>query len=76
MIDFVGTCPSLRKALWVAMATMHFHVAQKRFIYGHFFLIQGVPGNNWAPSKNCTWGARLVRLDPGVVGLRSKSVYL
>ena len=37
MIDFVGTSPSLRKALWVAMATMHFHVAQKRFIYGHSF---------------------------------------
>ena len=41
-----------------------------------FFWIQGVPGNNWAPSQNCTWGARLVRLDPGVVGMRSKSVYL
>ena len=75
MIDFVGTSPTLRKALWVAMATMHFHVAQSGLFMGIFW-IQGVPGNNWAPSQNCTWGARLVRLDPWVVGLRSKSVYL
>ena len=27
-IDFVGVSPSLRKALWVALATMHFHIAQ------------------------------------------------
>ena len=26
MIDFVGTSPFLKKSLWVAMATMHFHI--------------------------------------------------
>ena len=35
-----------------------------RFIFGnHFFRIQGIPGNNLAPIKNLSWGARLVKLD-------------
>ena len=29
MIDFVGTSPVLRIALWVSMETMRFHIAQK-----------------------------------------------
>ena len=29
MIDFVGTPPVLRIALWVSMETMCFHLAQK-----------------------------------------------
>ena len=58
MIDFGGTYPSLRKALWVSMATMHFHTAQTGlFIYGDFF-IQGVPENNVESIANCPWGAR------------------
>ena len=28
MIDFIGTPEYLRIALWVAMETMHFHIAQ------------------------------------------------
>ena len=57
------------------MATMHFQVAQTG-LWAFFFWIQGVPGNNLAPIQNCPWSARYVKLDPGVVGLWSKSVYL
>ena len=55
MIDFVNTPPFLRKALQVAMATMHFHIAHTGLFMGIFFRIQGVPGNNLAPIKNCPW---------------------
>ena len=61
MIDFVGTPPFLRMALRVAMVTMHFHIARTGLFLGTFFSIQGVPGNNLAPMKDC----------PGVQG-RSK----
>ena len=44
------------------------------FIYGDI-CIQGVPGDNLAPIQNCPWGARWVKLDPGVVDLKAKSVY-
>ena len=47
MIDFVGTPHLLRFTLWVAMVTIHFHVAQTgSFLVKHFFRIQGIPGNN------------------------------
>ena len=61
MIDFVGTPPFLRMALRVAMVTMHLHIARTGLFLGTFFSIQGVPGNNLAPMKDC----------PGVQG-RSK----
>ena len=32
MIDFVWTTPFLIIKLWVAMATMHFHIAQTCFL--------------------------------------------
>ena len=39
MIDFVDTPPFLRIALRVAMATMHFHIAQTNlFLEEQFFL--------------------------------------
>ena len=58
------------------MATMHFHIAQTGLLWGFFFRIQGVPGNNLAPVQNFPWGARKVKLDPEIDGLRPKSVYL
>ena len=58
MIDFVDTIPFLRIALQVAMATMHFHIAQTGLFMQNFFHIQGVTGNNLAPNQNCPWGAR------------------
>ena len=54
MIDFVDPPPFLRIALQVAMATMHFHIAQTCLFMGYFFFrIQGFPGNNLAPIQNC-----------------------
>ena len=59
------------------MATMHFHIAiTGLFMRKLFFPIQGVQGNNLAPVQNCPWGARYVKLDPLVDGLRPKSVDL
>ena len=55
MIEFVCTAPtSLRIAIWVAMVTVHFHIAHMSLFLEHFFLrIHGVPGNNLASMKNC-----------------------
>ena len=76
MIDFVGTSPSLKKTLWVTMTPMHFHIAQTD-LFMRIFLSRnnGVPGDILAPIQNCPWGARYVKLDPGVVGLTPKSVH-
>ena len=61
MIDFVYTPPFLRIALQVAMATMHFHIAQPGFFMKKFFRIQWVPGKNVAPIQNYPWGARSIK---------------
>ena len=58
MIDFVNTPLFLRILLQVAMATMHYHIAQIGLFMGICFRIQVVPGNNLAPIQNCPWGAR------------------
>ena len=55
MIDFEDTSPFLRIALQVAMATMHFHIAQTDG--GFSFGIQGVPKTNLEPIQNFPWGA-------------------
>ena len=57
MITFVGV-PPFSNPLWVAMETMHFHIAQTNFFRTPLFRIQGVPINNLAPMKNCPGGAR------------------
>ena len=54
MIDLVGIPPFLRIALRVAMATMHFHIAQTGFYNNIIYRIKGVPGNNLAPMRNCS----------------------
>ena len=57
MSTFVGTPPFLRNALWVAMETMHFHIAHtKKFLRTTLFRIQEVPMNNLAPMRNCPGG--------------------
>ena len=58
MIDFVNTSPFLKIALQVAMATMHFHIAQTSLFMGIFFAFRGVSGNSLATIQNCHWGAR------------------
>ena len=55
MNDFVVTPPFLRIALWVAMETMHLHIAGISFFLrlNFFFSFQQVPKNKLAPMKNC-----------------------
>ena len=68
MITFVSTPPFLRITLRVAMATMHFYIAQTGLFLGTLFLhTKGVLGNNLAPMRNCLWSARLVKLDARVM---------
>ena len=54
MNDFVVTPPFLRIALWVAMETMHLHIAAiSFFLEVKLFCIQRVKQNKLAPMKNC-----------------------
>ena len=56
MRTFVGI-PTFSNPLWVAMETMHFHIAQTKIdLRTPSFCIQGVPMNNLAPMKNCPRG--------------------
>ena len=53
MNDFVVTPPFLRIALWVAMETMHLHIAGiSFFLRVNFFAFSGSP-KKIAPIKNC-----------------------
>ena len=65
MSTFEGIAP-FSNPLWVAMETMHFHIAHTIFLRTYSFRTQGVQMNNLAPMKNCPWGARLPKLDAGV----------
>ena len=49
MIDFVGTPPFFKIALWVTMETMHFHIAQTGLFLETFVRILEV--HNLAPIK-------------------------
>ena len=53
MIDFVDSPPFLRIALRVAMATMHFHIAQTNLFLEELFFAFRVSQDNVAPMKNC-----------------------
>ena len=67
MINFVVISPLLRIALQVAMATMHFYIAQTGLCFRNIvFCLYGFPMNNLAPIRNCPGGARYVKLDAGV----------
>ena len=68
MIDLIGISPFLRIALWVAMATMHFHIAQTDLFVRNIFCIKGGSWNNLAHTKNCPGRARYVKLHVGVKG--------
>ena len=51
MSNFVGRLPFI-KSIWVALETMHFHIAHtKVFLRTLSFRMQGVPINNLAPMK-------------------------
>ena len=51
MIGFVGTNPFLRITFWVAMETMHLHIARMFFLTAKAFCIHEVPMNNLASIK-------------------------
>ena len=54
MNDFVVTPPFWRFALWVAMETMHLHIAGTSFfLEDKLFLHSAVPKNRLAPMKHC-----------------------
>ena len=66
MNDFLVTPPFLRIALWVAMETMHLHIAGISFLLRlNCFCIQRVSKNKLAPIQ-IVLGAWLVKLDAGV----------
>ena len=52
------------------------HIAQTGLFMGIFFSHSGGVRKQFGTNLNCPWGARQVKSDPGVVGLRPKSVYL
>ena len=51
IIDLVGTSQSLRKMLWVAMVTIHFHIAQTSLFMGYFFAFREFQGQYSTNSK-------------------------
>ena len=57
MSTVVGKHP-FSNPLWVAMETLHFHIAHTNFFKTPSFCILGVPINNLAPKKKCPGGAR------------------
>ena len=66
MSNFVGR-PPFSNSLWVAIETMHFHIALTKCFRIPSFCFRGVPMNNLAPMNNC----------PGVQGnLNKMSVYI
>ena len=68
MIEFVCTAPhtSIRIAIWVAMVTMHFHIAQMNLFLRTFFSYSGGPREQFGINEKNSGGARWVKLDTGV----------
>ena len=59
MIDFVNTPPFLRKALQVAMSTMHFHIAQTGLFMGIFFSHSGDPRKQFGTNSKLSLGCKV-----------------
>ena len=59
MIDFVDTTPFLRIALQVAMATMHFQIAQTGLFMGIFFLHSGGPKEQFGTNSKLSLGCKV-----------------
>ena len=58
MIDFVNTSPFLRIALQVAMATMHFHIAQTG-LFMSFFRIPGGTRKQFVTNSKLSLGCKV-----------------
>ena len=57
MSNFVGTPPFLRNALWVAMETMHFHIAQTNvFFEDNFVSHLGGPNEQFGTHEKLSRG--------------------
>ena len=65
MSNFVGK-PPFSNPLWVAIETMHIHIAHTKNILRTSFRILGVPMNNLAPMKIVLGGCKVPKLDAGV----------
>ena len=62
MIDFVGITPFLRIPSRVAMATMHFHIAQTDlFVRNIFFLHLGVHRSKMGTHEKLSWACKVGR---------------
>ena len=61
MIDFVDTPPFLRKALHVqvAVATMHFHIAQTGLFMGKFMPNSGGPREQFGTNSKLSVGSKV-----------------
>ena len=57
MIDFVGTPPFLRMAIWVAIETMHFHIAGTGLVLRNIFPHLGGPNEQFGSNEKLSWGA-------------------
>ena len=58
IIDFVSTSPSLRNALWVAMSTLHFHIAQTSLFTGIFCAFRG-PREQFGTNSKLSLGCKV-----------------
>ena len=68
MINFihVGTPPFLTIAFSVAMETMHFRIAQKKFFYDKMFRKLGRPNERYGTHVKLSCGMQgSLKLDPG-----------
>ena len=59
MIEFVDTPPFLRLPLQVAMATMHFQIAQTGLFMGKFFSHSGGPREQFGTNSKLYLGCKV-----------------
>ena len=59
--------PPFSNPLWVAMKTIHFHLAHTKSFRTPLFRIQGVPINKLAPMKNCSGVQGNLNWMPGYI---------
>ena len=59
MIDFVDTSPFLKIAIQVAMAIMHFYIAQTCLFMGIFFSHSGGPRKQFGTNSKLSLGCKV-----------------
>ena len=58
MTGLVGTAPFLIITIWVAMETMHFHIAQTGLFYDNFISHLGGPNKQFGTHEKLFRGAK------------------